>query len=375
MDGSNDEIWFRLNTAACTVCAEAVAVCELAIDCTEDAGFNSAPSAPTDTVWEALKAALAVESAVAPFNWDRPPRIPELTTLRLEASVWDACENACASCDAEICWLTAGDWGEAMSDAAGAAMSGTAMSGAEAESEPIASEIVWVAPALALAAALADTVFDCVTCGASAPVGSPVAAVVAAADPGPFDPSAAAEGSLPVADAGAPVHVQFHTQLHPHAWRREKLAAAPFGPVHVQFQIHWPATAAGTEEVGDAGEAEEADEGAEEDVELDVPEAGVEEVWESIHGQIQLEPAVDASATSVGRTSSVHVQFQIHASAPAGTTTVLPGRTTPTSMLFWPVVVALAETAFALDVLVCEEIVSAPGLPTRTEMLTFVGFD
>jgi hypothetical protein len=76
----------------------------------------------------------------------------------------------------------------------------------------------------------------------------------------------------------------------------------------------------------------------------------------------------------VGRTFSVHVQFQIQASAPVGTTTVLPGRTTPTLMLFWPVVVALAETASAVAVLVCEEIVSAPGLPTRTEMLTFVGF-
>ena len=47
---------------------------------------------------------------------------------------------------------------------------------------------------------------------------------------------------------------------------------------------------------------------------------------------------------------------------------------TLTLMLFWPVVVALAETAFALEVLVCEEPLSAPGLPTRTEMLTFVGF-
>ena len=43
-------------------------------------------------------------------------------------------------------------------------------------------------------------------------------------------------------------------------------------------------------------------------------------------------------------------------------------------MSFWPVVVALAEAAFAVDVLVCEEALSAPGLPTRTEMLTLVGF-
>lgn len=44
-------------------------------------------------------------------------------------------------------------------------------------------------------------------------------------------------------------------------------------------------------------------------------------------------------------------------------------------MSFWPVVVALAEAAFAVDVLVCEEELSAPGLPTRTETLTLVGFD
>ena len=370
-EGWNEEIWFRLNAPACTVCADADAVCELAIDCTEDAGLNSAPSAPTETVWAALKAALAVESAVAPFNWDSPLSRPELTTLRLEAPVWNACENACASCDAETCWLISGDRAETTSEAAGAAMSG-----AEAESGPIASEIVWVAPALAVAVASADTVFDCVTCGASAAVVSAVEAVVAAAGAGPFDPSAAAEGPLPAADTGAPVHAQFHTQLHAHAWLIAKLAAAPFGPVQVQFQIHRPATAAGPEEADEAEEAEgeEAEEGAEEDVELDVPEAGVDGVWESIQDQIQLEPAVDASATPLGRTFSVHVQFQIHASVPAGTTTVLPGRTTLTLMLFWPVVVALAETAFAVDVLVCEEIVSAPGLPTRTEMLTLVGF-
>ena len=358
VDGSNDEIWFRLNAPACTVCADADAVCELAIDCTELAGFNRAASAPTETIWEALNAALAVESAFAPFNWDSPLSRPELTTLRLEAPVWDACENACASCEAEICCEMPGERGEAMSEAAGAATSrarAEAMSGA-----PIASEIVWVASALAAAVASADTTFDCVTCGVA----------TAAPSVDPPETSAPVPEGVDEAVTGAPVHVQFHTQLHPHAWLIAKLAAAPFGPVQVQFQIHWPATAAGAEE-GRAGEAEEA---AEEDVELDVPEAGVEEVWESIHDQIQLEPAVDASATPVGRTFSVHAQFQIHASAPVGTTTVLPGRTTLTLMLFWPVVVALAETAFAVDVLVCEEIVSAPGLPTRTEMLTFVGF-
>jgi hypothetical protein len=87
VDGWNEEIWFRLNAPVCTVWAEADAVCELAIDCTEDAGFNSAPSAPTETAWPAVKVALAVESAVASFNWDRLARIPELTTLRLEAPV------------------------------------------------------------------------------------------------------------------------------------------------------------------------------------------------------------------------------------------------------------------------------------------------
>jgi hypothetical protein len=260
-EGWNEEIWFRLNAPVCTVCADADAVSELPIDCTELTGFKSAPSAPTETVWPALKAALADESALAPFSWDRPPRIPELTTLRFVGLVWDACENARASCEAEICWLTSGERGEAMSEAADAAMSG-----AEAESEPTASEIVWVAPALAAAVASADTVFDCVTCGAAAVV-AVAAAVVAAADAGPFDPSAGAEGPLPVvdvaADAGAPVHIQFHTQLQSQAWLRAKLAAAPFGPVHVQFQIHWPATGAGADEPDD--EVSDAEE-----VELDV---------------------------------------------------------------------------------------------------------
>ena len=363
-DGWNDEIWFALNAPVCAVWAEAVAVCELATDCTELAGLESGPSAPTDTVCETLRSAFAEAAAVALFDWERPVRTPELTTLRFVGWVWVACAIAWASWEAEICWEMLGASGETMFGATGAEMSGArgeAMSGAASELPPIASEIVWVAAALAAAVASADTVFDCVTCGASAAVVSAVEAVVAAADAGPFDPSAAAEGPLPAADTGAPVHAQFHAQLHAHAWLIAKLAAAPFGPVQAQFQIHRPATAAGPEE-------------AEEDVELDVAAAGVEEVWAVIHDQIQFGPAVDASATSLGRTFSVHVQFQIHASVPVGTTTVLPGRTTLTLMLFWPVVVALAETAFAVDVLVCEETLSAPGLPTRTEMLTLVGF-
>ena len=43
-------------------------------------------------------------------------------------------------------------------------------------------------------------------------------------------------------------------------------------------------------------------------------------------------------------------------------------------MSFRSVVIALAEAAVAVDALVCEEIESAPGLPIRIEMLTFVGF-
>lgn len=108
------------------------------------------------------------------------------------------------------------------------------------------------------------------------------------------------------AAGGAPVHAQFHTQLQSQAWLRAKLAAAPFGPVQVQFQIHWPATAAG-------------DEIEEEGVELDVPEAGVEGVWEAIHDQIQFCPAADASATSLGRTLNVQTQFHVHGTAPVGT--------------------------------------------------------
>ena len=361
-DGSNEEIWFALNAPVCAVWAEAVADCELATDCVEAAGFESGPSEPTDTAWEAVRSAFAEAAAVALFDWERPARTPELTTLRFVGWVWVACAIAWASWEAEICWLMAGPRGAAMSGAPGAETSGAggeAMPGAEAESEPIASETVWVAAALALAVASADTVFDCATCGVATP----------SVDP----PEASAPISAGVGEAvtGAPVHAQFHTQLQSQAWLMEKRAAAPFDPVHVQFQIHRPATAAGPAEVDEAEEAEEA---AEEDVELDVAEASVEEVWEAIHDQIQSEPAVDASATSLGRTLSVQVQFQIHASAPVGTTTVLPGRMTLTLMLFWPAVVALAETAFAVDVLVCAEIVSAPALPIRTEMLTLVGF-
>ena len=71
-----------------------------------------------------------------------------------------------------------------------------------------------------------------------------------------------------VVDTGAPIHVQFHTQLHAQAWLRAKLAAAPFGPVHVQFQIHWPATGAGAD-----GSDDEADAWSAEEVEFDVEPA------------------------------------------------------------------------------------------------------
>ena len=155
---------------------------------------------------------------------------------------------------------------------------------------PIDRAIVWLVSVLACAVASADTVFDCATCAVAAAAGAEEVSVA----PG----EASATG-------GPPVHAQFHTQLQSQAWLRAKLAAAPSGPVQVQFQIHWPATAAG-------------DEIEEDGVELD-PESGVEGVWEAIHDQIQFGPAVDSSATSLGRTLSVQTQFHVHGAAPVGT--------------------------------------------------------
>jgi hypothetical protein len=80
---------------------------------------------------------------------------------------------------------------------------------------------------------------------------------------------------------------------------------------------------------------------------------------------------VGASA-GVGIVPSVHTQFQTHGSLPVGTTTPDPGRTTDTLTLFPPLMVALAEVVFASAVFTWVGTSSCPGLPTRTEMFTFV---
>jgi hypothetical protein len=92
----------------------------------------------------------------------------------------------------------------------------------------------------------------------------------------------------------------------------------------------------------------------------------------AIHDQIHVSDPVGASA-GVGIVPSVHTQFQTHGSPPVGTTTPASGRTTDTSTLFPPLTVALAEVTFASAVFTCVGTLSCPGLPTRTEMFTFVG--
>ena len=90
------------------------------------------------------------------------------------------------------------------------------------------------------------------------------------------------------------------------------------------------------------------------------------------HDQSHVSDPVGASA-GVGTVPSVHTQFQTHGSLPVGTTTPAPGRTTDTLTLLAPLTVALAEAAFASTVFTCVGTSSCPGLPTRTEMFTFVG--
>jgi hypothetical protein len=128
----------------------------------------------------------------------------------------------------------------------------------------------------------------------------------------------------------------------------------PFDPVHVQVQIQWPATG-DTETVG----VEPA------------PVAPAEDCV-AIHVQSHVSDPVGASP-GVGTVPRVHTQFQTHGSLPVGTTTSAPGRTTDTLTLLSPVMVALADAASASAVFTCVGTVSFPGLPTRTEMFTFVG--
>jgi hypothetical protein len=109
---------------------------------------------------------------------------------------------------------------------------------------------------------------------------------------------------------------------------REKLAACPFGPVHVQFQIHWPATGTGGDASG--GAAPDALGSVEELLLGESPAA----VCESVHDQIQDGLAVGAASTPVGRTPSDHCQSHTQLSVPEGTRRFDPGRTTATLMSF-----------------------------------------
>jgi hypothetical protein len=236
-------------------------------------------------------------------------------------------------------------------------------------------ETDWSAFELVAAVAAADTVFVCATCGVGSVWDAAGGAELSEEPPDDPDPAGSVPEAGCVEPAGSPVHVQFHTHEQPQAWVSEKLDVVPFEPVHVQFQIHWPATGAGPDEaVGlDVDPA----------LELSLPEsllddsfpaAGVE-VCESIHDQTQEALAVDAWSALVGATLNVQTQFHVHASIPVGTTTSVPGRTTLTLMPLWPFVVALAVAAVAVDAFDWEAISSAPGLPIRTDTLTFVAFD
>jgi hypothetical protein len=138
--------------------------------------------------------------------------------------------------------------------------------------------------------------------------------------------------------AGVPVHVQFHTQLQAHAWSIEKLAAPPFGPVHDHAQIQCPETGAAVELLPELAGCD-IEEPAVVEVEPDAfvsagDGAAAAEACAAIHDQIQEVLDVEACEGSVGMTPRSQTQFQIHASEPVGRTSVVPGSTTLTLMLF-----------------------------------------
>jgi hypothetical protein len=203
---------------------------------------------------------------------------------------------------------------------------------------------------LAAALAIADDEFVCVMSGVSCAEAASAAGVAASAELVEVPATGVGAGR------GSPLHVQLHTQLHEQAWSKLNELVTPFDPVHVQVQIQWPATGA-TETTGLA---------------LELPPDPAAAVCAATHGQSHVLDPVGASA-GVGTVPSVHTQFQTHGSLPVGTTTPAPGRTTDTLTLLAPLTVALAEAASASTVFVCIGTASCPGLPTRTEMLTFVG--
>jgi len=179
---------------------------------------------------------------------------------------------------------------------------------------------------------------------------STAGAAAAAGTAGPAGTLVAVRGSGP---AGSPLQLHVHTQLHEHAWSKLNELVTPFDPVHVHVQIQWPATGE-TETVGGAA----------------APVAPAA-VWVAIHDQSQVSDPVGASA-GFGIVPIVQTHVQIQGSVPVGTTTSDPGSTTETSTLPAPVTLAVAEAPVAWAAFACVATASAPGLPTRTEMLTFV---
>ena len=157
------------------------------------------------------------------------------------------------------------------------------------------------------------------------------------------------------AGSGSPLHVQLQTQLHEHAWSKLNELVTPFDPVHVHVQIQWPAT----------GETETAPA-------LELAPVAAAAACVATHDQSHVSDPVGASA-GVGTVPSVHTQFQTHGSLPVGT---IDSRSRQDDR---HVDVARAADGrarrgpVASTVFVCVGMSSCPGLPTRTEMFTFVG--
>jgi hypothetical protein len=230
-----------------------------------------------------------------------------------------------------------------------------------------------------------ETLFVCTTCGGTTATGAGAAGAAggvpfadALSAPVPAAGDSGEDAPDGVGACGAPVHVQFHTQLQAQAWSIEKPAATPFGPVHDHAQIQCPETEAAVELLPELAGCDIEEPAVVAEVELEVfvsagDGAAAAAVCAAIHDQIQLVLDVEACAGSVGMTPRSHTQFQIHASEPVGRTSVVPGSTTLTLMLFSPVVEAVADAPLAVDELIWAALPSAPGLPIRTLMLTFVG--
>ena len=314
---------FRFVAATWTAWASAVAVCVLPIVCVEAVGAPAAASSVAlVAVWLIVRSTVAPAVASTVFAWLSPSRMPAVTMLTFDGRVWVACAVAVARCAVETTWTTSGP-----------------------AARPASCVWARLAAALAVAAEEFVWVMSGVSCTGAASVAGAAAASAALA-------GAAAAGVGAV--GGSPLHVQLHTQLHEHAWSKLNELVTPFDPVHVHVQIQWPATGA-TETAG-----------------LALAPVAPVAACVATHVQSHVSDPVGASG-GVGTVPSVQTQFQTHGSLPVGTTTPAPGRTTDTLTLLAPLTVALAEVPFASTVFVCVGTSSCPGLPTRTEMFTFVG--